>query len=92
MARSGLVRARHNRIDDTKLRRSADSLCRDAVTGVNDAVARRGVLDRAHDRRADRDDPATASLGAIDLARRRRGDPIRLIERQAAIKIRVAGR
>ena len=56
VARAALVGARENRVDDAEARRWADALCRHPVAGMDDPVAAGRVLERAHDRGADRHD------------------------------------
>jgi len=81
VARSRLVHARDDGIDDGEVCRRADSLVRQPVACTNDAANGRHVLERAHDRRADRDDSPSASFGFAHRNGSRSRDDVRLVER-----------
>ena len=59
---------------------------------MHDTVPHRGVLERAHDGRADRDDPSAARSRARDRASGRRRNVVRLVERQPRVELDIAGR
>src|SRR5207245_7857986 len=62
MAAAGFVRAREDGVDDAQPAGRADALGRHALARAHHGVARRCLFQRAHDRRADRDDASTRRM------------------------------
>ena len=92
VARAGLVRAADERVDDREPRLSAEAIGRQSGAGSDAAGPRGGVLERAHDRRSERDDAIAAAPGRPDRGDRRRGQEIGLGQRQSRVEGGVAGR
>jgi len=81
VARSRLVHAGDDGVHDGEVRLRADSLVRQAVACANDAANGRRVLERAHDRRANRNDSPSAGFGFAHRNGTRSRDDVRLVER-----------
>jgi len=81
MARRRLVHAGDDRIDDPQSGRRCDMAGRHAVARSHVSAALRRVLERADDRRADRDDAPAFGTRPGDRLRRRHGNRVRLVER-----------
>lgn len=79
MARARLVSTRQHRIDDAQLRFSGNPLRGDAGTRANEAGPGAGRLERAHERRTDRDH-APVVAGTRDGVRGRAWNAIRLVQ------------
>src|SRR6266404_4937901 len=62
MAAAGFVRAREDGVDDAQPAGRADALGHHALARAHHGVARRCLFQRAHDRRADRDDASTRRM------------------------------
>ena len=92
VARCRLVRAADDRVDNAQAGRRTDPVVGDARTGGEPARPHRGVLERARDRRAERDDATAAPLRCSDRGDGRRRHAVGLVERQACIELGVAGR
>jgi hypothetical protein len=82
VARTRLVRAGQDRIDDAQRRVRADALVRDAVAREHRTEARCRMLECAHDRRANRHRAPTLATRAAQRFLRRNRNSIRLSERQ----------
>jgi len=87
-----LVRAGDHGIHDAQRGGAADAAAR-AASARTHASSRIGrMLERAHDGRADRDDARAVTLGLRDPSCGRHGYPVRLVERQPAVQLGIAGR
>ena len=91
MAAVGLVSAGEDGIYHAERRVPADPPRRDALTFANPVPVGR-VLERAHHRGADRDDAPTVLEGTSDGAHGVVRNPVRLVERQTRVELRVSGR
>jgi hypothetical protein len=90
VAAARLMRAGEDGVDDPWPARRTDALIRQAVARAH-AAAGAGVLERAHDGRACRDDPPTIGLDVVNVGGRLRRNAIGLVERQAPIEVGIAG-
>lgn len=68
-------------VDDREARRRADSSIGQTAARANDAANGCRVLERAYDRRPDRDDSPSAGLGSAHPNGSRARNEVRLIER-----------
>ena len=86
VTRSGFVGPGQQRVHDAEPIAPRDAVVGNAPARGNAAVQRCRMLERAHDRRADRDDATLRMLRSLDRASRRRRDRIRLIQGKPRIE------
>jgi hypothetical protein len=92
VARASFVRSGHDRVHDTEPGERADPLRRTSIARPDDTIPGCRMFQGTHHRRADGDHAPAPRAGRFDRSCRRRGDVIRLVERQKAVEIGIARR